>query len=499
MKVRALALAAAAACVAASPAAAQPLGTFAWQLQPFCNRVVVSVVQNGAAYMLDGYDDQCSAAQRLPVVGSATFNPDGSVEMGFSSVPSSGVPLQFRARIDLGSLSGTWTDSQGNTGTFAFGASTGGSARPVPSNVVPPGRVGAAQINTAEVQRRVVGSCAAPLTVGAVNADGTVQCQSGAGGGDITGVAAGSGLTGGGGNGDVTLGVAFAGSGSADTAARSDHNHINTTTASVAIGVNTMLAGTGAQNVAIGHTALRNNTSGSQNVAVGTNAVLANTTGSQNTGLGHHTFVSLTTGNNNIAIGFQAGGTVSTGSNNIYLGADATSAAESNTMRLGTLNVTQTAVMHGVSGRTSSAGVAVFVNNSGVLGTLTSSQRFKDDVVTLGADTSTKLQALRPVQFVYKPGVDDGSKTLQYGLIAEEVEKAFPELVVRNDDGTVQTVRYHFLTPLLLAEVQRLERERAALASESAGYRAELEAQARRLDELQQQLSTLVAADAKRR
>ena len=60
-------------------AQAQPLGVFRWQLQPFCNVVTVTVVQNGAIYTLDGFDDQCAAGQRAPLVGVATPNPDSTI------------------------------------------------------------------------------------------------------------------------------------------------------------------------------------------------------------------------------------------------------------------------------------------------------------------------------------------------------------------------------------------------------------------------------------
>jgi hypothetical protein len=91
-----------------------------------------------------------------------------------------------------------------------------------------------------------------------------------------------------------------------------------------------------------------------------------------------------------------------------------------------------------------------------------SSARFKDDIAPLGESLRAKVQGLTPVSFIYKPEYDDGSKQIQYGLIAEEVAEKFPELLVRDADGQPQTVRYHLLTPLLLAEVQRLEREREA-------------------------------------
>ena len=116
-----------------SRADAQPLGTFRWQLQPFCNVVTANVTQNGAVYTIDGYDDQCGAAQRAPLVGLATPNPDGTIGFGMNvvTVPG-GRGVQIEARITLATLGGSWSDSAGNSGTFAFGASTGGSPRPAP-------------------------------------------------------------------------------------------------------------------------------------------------------------------------------------------------------------------------------------------------------------------------------------------------------------------------------------------------------------------------------
>ncbi len=123
---------------------AQPLGTFSWQLQPYCNRVTVLLTQQGALYTVDGYDDQCGAGQRAPLVGMATANPDGTIGFGLNivTVPG-GRGVQVDARITLPSGSGTWSDSAGNSGTFGFGANVGGSPRPAPVGggggaVIPP-------------------------------------------------------------------------------------------------------------------------------------------------------------------------------------------------------------------------------------------------------------------------------------------------------------------------------------------------------------------------
>jgi hypothetical protein len=69
-------------------------------------------------------------------------------------------------------------------------------------------------------------------------------------------------------------------------------------------------------------------------------------------------------------------------------------------------------------------------------------------------DESDILMKLRPVAFYYKPEVDD-TQTRQYGLVAEEVAKVAPELVAFNEDGTPETVRYHFVNAMLLNEVQK--------------------------------------------
>jgi hypothetical protein len=96
---------------------AQPLGSVRWQLQPCCNVITVNVTQGGAVYTLDGHDDPCGAAQRAPLVGTATLNPDGRIGFGLHvvTVPG-GLPVSIDARITLPTLSGQWTDSAGNSG-----------------------------------------------------------------------------------------------------------------------------------------------------------------------------------------------------------------------------------------------------------------------------------------------------------------------------------------------------------------------------------------------
>jgi hypothetical protein len=100
----------------------------------------------------------------------------------------------------------------------------------------------------------------------------------------------------------------------------------------------------------------------------------------------------------------------------------------------------------------------VVISSTGQLGTVNSSRRFKEDIRDMG-DASRDLMRLRPVTFRYQKAFADGSKPIQYGLVAEEVADVYPDLVARSEDGRIETVKYQVLDSMLLNEVQRQQAE----------------------------------------
>ena len=89
-------------------------------------------------------------------------------------------------------------------------------------------------------------------------------------------------------------------------------------------------------------------------------------------------------------------------------------------------------------------------------------------------DSSDRLLKLHPVTFRYKQPDEKGQKPEQYGLIAEEVAKVMPELVVYNQKGQPETVAYQTLAPLLLNELQREHTQMQLEHSELLALRARL-------------------------
>jgi hypothetical protein len=238
---------------------------------------------------------------------------------------------------------------------------------------------------------------------------------------------------------------------------------------------------TGNVNTAVGDRALGSNTTASSNVAFGYLALGSNTIGIENTASGFQALMHNIGGSRNIAVGVNAGANLTNGNANIYLG-NTGAAAYANTMRLGQIQ-TRTFIA-GVFGKTATGGSPVLINSAGQLGTVSSSARYKRDIQSMG-ENSQRLYQLRPVTFRYK---HDAQGARQYGLVAEEVAKVYPELVVRGSKGEIESVQYYQLIPMLLNELQYQQR---ALIAQSAEL-AELKAQSRRLEAALTQQTTTV-------
>ena len=213
---------------------------------------------------------------------------------------------------------------------------------------------------------------------------------------------------------------------------------------------------TGIHNTATGSFALLFSTTANDNTADGYAAMLFNTIGNRNAAVGYWALYNNTTGNDNIALGNFAGSNLTTGDNNIDIGNQGV-AGEANTIRIGTLGTQTATYLAGVMGRTSPRGTPVFINANGQLGTVTSSARFKDGIKPMER-ASEAIFALKPVIFHYKKEID-ADRSPEFGLVAEDVDKVDPDLVVRDAGGKVYTVRYEAVNAMLLNEFLKEHRK----------------------------------------
>jgi hypothetical protein len=242
----------------------------------------------------------------------------------------------------------------------------------------------------------------------------------------------------------------------------------NTTgSGNTATGFGALFKNTGINNTATGADALFSNTTGSRNMADGTGALFANTTGGHNVAVGNATLFKNKVGNYNIDLGYSAGWNLTTGNNNIDIGNPGV-ASELNTIRIGSevasvVEDGSTQAAHtatfiaGIHGVTVAGGVGVIVGTNGQLGTTTSSARFKEAIKPMDK-ASEAILALKPVTFRYKHELDPEGIP-QFGLVAEQVEKVNPDLVVRDAAGQVNTVRYEAVNAMLLNEFLKEHRK----------------------------------------
>jgi len=243
-------------------------------------------------------------------------------------------------------------------------------------------------------------------------------------------------------------------------------SNLNTAVGSSALESNT----TGGGNTATGALALESNVTGSTNTADGHDALQDNTTGDDNTVVGYRAMQLNTTGSGNTAIGEAAGRNQDTGSDNVYIGSGIEGVAgESNACYI-----------KSIFGQTSASGIQVLINSNNKLGTATSSKRFKEDIKPMDK-ASEALLVLKPVTFHYKKDIDPAG-TSQFGLVAEDVEKVNPDLVVCDKEGKPYSVRYEQVNAMLLNEflkehrkVEQMQKQIEALTAGLQKVSAQLE------------------------
>ena len=229
---------------------------------------------------------------------------------------------------------------------------------------------------------------------------------------------------------------------------------------------------TGDNNTAIGFEVLFTNSAGSINTAIGSEALYFNT-GTANTAIGEGALIKNTTGNGNTALGAGSGGAVTTADNVICIGANGANVSDT----------TWIATVYGVMPQSPTT-APVIVSYDGQLGTVVSSERFKKDITTM-EKASEAILSLRPVTFHYKSDVKDFP---QFGLIAEEVAKVNPALVLPDKEGKPYSVRYDAVNAMLLNEFlkehRKVQEQEASITQLKKDFRGTVAQQQKQIEAL---------------
>jgi Chaperone of endosialidase len=236
----------------------------------------------------------------------------------------------------------------------------------------------------------------------------------------------------------------------------------------------------GELNTAVGDSALLRNTIAGFNTAIGANALGFNTEGDGNTAIGEAALLNVTSGHENTGLGEGAGYFISTAYNVICIGAG-----------VGGANVPNSCFVGNIYGVTTISGTTqpVVVSDSGQLGTISSSRRFKKDIKPLD-NASESVLSLKPVTFHYKSDTKD---TPQFGLIAEDVAEVNPDLVVRDKDGKPYTVRYDQVNAMLLNEFLKEHRKVEEEQETIVQLKSDAEKQTAKISKLEKGVSDLTA------
>jgi hypothetical protein len=224
-----------------------------------------------------------------------------------------------------------------------------------------------------------------------------------------------------------------------------------------AVGAGCLFINMAEENTATGTGALFLNLQGGKNTATGAFALYTNSNGIANTAVGSDALPANTSGGQNTALGQGAGFNQTTGSGNVYIGVGVPGVAgESNSCYIAS-----------IFNQVPASGIPVLINSSNKLGTTTSSKRFKENIKPMDK-ASEGLFGLKPVCFRYKKEIDPVGIS-QLGLVAEDVEKVNPDLVVRDTEGKPYSVRYDAVNAMLLNEFlkeHRTVQEQKAIIAE---------------------------------
>jgi hypothetical protein len=246
----------------------------------------------------------------------------------------------------------------------------------------------------------------------------------------------------------------------------------NTATGSGALLSNTTADG----NTGTGFHALFSHQTGNFNTAFGANSLLNDTSGDSNTAVGEGALLNNTSGDGNTAIGSTAGASQTTGSSNVYIGAN----------MFGVAGESNACYIASIFGQTSADGTQIFINSNNKLGTMTSSKRFKETIKPMDK-ASESLLSLKPVIFRYRKEIDPAGKS-QFGLLAEDVEKVNPDLVVCDKEGKPYTVRYDQVNAMLLNEFLKEHRKvqelQATIAKQQKDFQATASHQQKQIEAL---------------
>jgi hypothetical protein len=143
------------------------------------------------------------------------------------------------------------------------------------------------------------------------------------------------------------------------------------------------------------------------------------------------------------------------------------------------------AFIKGISG-VAIAGAAVVVNAGGQLGVAPSSADFKHEIRPMG-DESEAILTLKPVSFCYDQDIDEQGLP-QFGLVAEDVEKVNPDLVLRNEEGKPYSVRYEAVNAMLLNEFlkehKRVQEQGATITGQRKDFEAAIAQQQKQIEAL---------------